>query len=83
MSRWKRGSLRALLVVSLGAAVGACGTRADDGVGSSDSRLTQETTLRSVRITNYTLARESELRGGGSIVAQGLSSAHSSDFCAE
>jgi 3D (Asp-Asp-Asp) domain-containing protein len=74
-----RPVLRVLLPFALGACVGACGPTANEKVGSNASRI-EGTTLGSVRITNYTLAREAALQGGGMIAASSLSSAHTADF---
>lgn len=48
--------------------------------GSTTSAVSGQTTIGGVRMTNYVLARESALSGGGAIHASGLSRAYPVDF---
>lgn len=71
--------LRVLALPFFFAGAASCAAPAESARESS-SAIRGPRTIGGVRITNYTLARESDLRGGGSIHASGLSRAHAVDF---
>ena len=73
--------LVALSFLALAGATASCSSVSDGAASrSTTSAVSGLTTIGGVRITNYVLARESELSGGGAIGVSGLSRAYPVDF---